>query len=37
MAPRACKAGIKYRRGKDGPVEYGPACGRRRVDCPRSG
>jgi len=27
MAPHACKAGIKYRRGEDGSVEHGPAVG----------
>lgn len=27
MAPRACKAGIKYRRGEDGTVEHGPVVG----------
>ena len=27
MAPRACKAGIKYRRGEDGAVEHGPVAG----------
>lgn len=27
MAPRACKAGIRYRRGDDGAIEYGPVVG----------
>ncbi|MCY1404046.1 GAD-like domain protein [compost metagenome] len=27
MAPHACKAGIRYRRGADGAIEYGPVVG----------
>lgn len=27
MAPRACKAGIEYRRGADGSIEHGPVVG----------
>jgi hypothetical protein len=27
MAPHACRAGIKYRRGKDGSIEHGPMVG----------
>lgn len=27
MAPRACKAGIEYRRGADGAIEHGPVVG----------
>lgn len=27
MAPRACKAGITYRRGEDGAIEHGPMVG----------
>lgn len=27
MALHACKAGIKYRRGEDGAIEYGPVVG----------
>lgn len=27
MAPHACQAGVKYRRGKDGTIEHGPTAG----------
>ncbi|QEI05684.1 hypothetical protein FXN63_07390 [Pigmentiphaga aceris] len=27
MAPHACRAGIRYRRGEDGTIEHGPAVG----------